>query len=283
MSYKTIVVHVDDSRYANARIEAAAAIAGLEHAHLIGTATMGVSRSILKSLAFSPEDPGIAPCFHALRERAENRLRKFEEIVQRAGVESFERRLVEDDVARGLSMQARYCDLIVLGLYDRDDHFSTLKPNTCGCVVVDGGSPTLIMPNSDAFSGAIERVLIAWDGSVQAAHAVRGALPLIRRADSVEVVQFHPPSEPKSMTLVGGADFGTYLARHNVKTEVMLKECNETAAGEIGTSLLTLAAERSSDLLVMGCYGHWRVREMILGGATRVVLDEMNIPVLMAH
>ena len=283
MSYRTIVVHVDDSRYADARIEAAAAIAVLENAHLIGTATMGVSRYLYKSLAVSPEDPGIAPCFHTLRERAEDRLRKFEEIAQRAGVESFERRMVEDDVARGLSVQAPYCDLIVLGLYGRNDHFSTLNADTCGCVVMDGGSPTLIVPNSDAFSGAIERVLIAWDGSVQAAHAVRGALPLIKRARLVEVVQFHPPSEPKNVTLVAGADFATYLARHNVKTEIMLKECNETAAGEIGTSLLTLAAERSSDLLVMGCYGHWRVREMLLGGATRVVLKEMNIPVLMAH
>ena len=283
MSYKTIVVHVDNSRYAHARIKAAAAIAILESAHLIGTAMTGASRSIYKNLAVSPEDAGILPCFHTLQKRAEDALMTFEDIARHAGVASFEQRLIDDDIARGLGMQARYCDLAVLGQYDRDDPYSTANSDLCRYVVMVGGSPTLIMPKSEAFSGAIERVLVAWDGSVQATHAVRGALPLIQHARSVEVVLFLPPSETESQAVVAGADVATYLARHDVRTEVILRERNETAAGDIGTSLLTLAAERFSDLLVMGCYGHWRFREMLLGGATRAVLEEMSIPVLMAH
>jgi nucleotide-binding universal stress UspA family protein len=283
MSYKTIVVHVDDSRHAQARIEAAAAIAAQENAHLIGTAMTGVSRFLYETLAVSPEDPGIAPHLHTLRERARNSLLKFEGIAQSAGVTSFETRLVDDEVAEGFSLQARYCDLVVLGQYDRDDRFSTLNFDLPEYVVLNGGSPALVAPNSDTFNGAIERVLIAWNGSVQAAHAVRGALPLLKRAKMVEVAVFHPPSKPESQAVPAGADIATYLARHDVKTEVMLRTCNETAAGDISGRLLSLAAELSSDLLVMGCYGHSRFREVLLGGATRIVLEKMDIPVLMAH
>ena len=283
MSYKTIVVHVDDSRNADARIESAATIAVLENAHLIGAAMTGVYKSLYETLATNPEDPVIAPYFHALRERAKNSLTKFEDIAQRAGVASFETRLVEGEIAKAFRLQALCCDLVVLGRYDRDDPFSTLNSDLSAYAVTEGGSPALIMPKSHASSSAIDRVLIAWNGSGQAMRAVRGALPLIKRAKVVEVALFLPPSEPKSKAMVAGDDFAGYLARHGVSTEIIRRERNETASGDIGVSLLALAVERSSDLLVMGCYGHSRFFEMLLGGATRVVLEEMNIPVLMAH
>ena len=279
MSYKTILVHVDDSRNANTRIELAARLAMTEQAHLIGIALTGVSRFLYETVATDPSDPNIVPYLETLRQRAEQALIPFENIAQRVGVPSMEKRIVDDEASIGLNMQARYSDLIVLGQYDPDGSAPSSYANLPEHVALHSGCPVLIIPYTGAFANVGNRVLVAWNGSLEAKKAVRNAMPLLRRANIVEVAVFNPESEADAHGDQPGADIALYLSRHNIKVDVM-QEKTDSDAGE---ALLSLAANLNSDLLVMGCYGHSRFREVLLGGATRTILKSMTLPVLMSH
>lgn len=279
MSYKTILVHVDDARNAQTRIELAAKLAMAEQAHLIGTAVTGVSRFLYETVATDASDPNVSPYLDTLRQRAKQTLIPFEDIAKRCGVVSTENRLTDDDALNGLSVHARYSDLIVLGQYDPDGNAPSSYANLPEYIVMNSGCPVLIVPYAGTFNSIGERALIAWNGDVEATKAVRSAIPLLRRAKIVEVVVFNPESQADAYGDQPGADLALFLARHNIKVDVM----QEKTDADVGDALLSLAANLNSDLLIMGCYGHSRFREMLLGGATRTVLSSMTVPVLMSH
>jgi nucleotide-binding universal stress UspA family protein len=138
----------------------------------------------------------------------------------------------------------------------------------------------LVVPHDWAPRALGERVLIAWDASREAARAVSDALPLLQRAASVLVVSVNPKSTPLGHGELPGADMALHLARHNIHVEV---QSVETDRMDVADALLSFAADRGCDLLVMGAYAHSRVRELVLGGATRTILKSMTLPVLMAH
>ena len=280
MSYKAMLVHVDESRHADVRMEIAAEIAVTENAHLIGVATTGVSRFFYGAAASDLDAPAIiTPYLEMVRQQAEATLKKFENIAQKIGVASYESRLADDDAAGGLSLQCRYCDLAVLGQYDREESSSSINSDLPEYVVMNSGCPVLVVPYAASFKNVGERVLIAWNASMEARRAVHNAIPLLKRAKVVEVAVFNPASQPDVHGKEPGADIALYLSRHEIKVDVIQQETE----GDIGNALLSLATNLNSDLLVMGCYGHSRFREILLGGATRTVLESMTIPVLMSH
>jgi nucleotide-binding universal stress UspA family protein len=124
----------------------------------------------------------------------------------------------------------------------------------------------------------LDRVLVCWDGSVTAARAIGDAMPFLERAGKVEVI-IVSGEEAKSGE-VPGADMGAHLARHGIKVEVK----QIVAADEdVGNTILSYAADFGASFLVMGGYGHSRLREFVLGGATRGILESMTVPALMAH
>jgi nucleotide-binding universal stress UspA family protein len=122
-----------------------------------------------------------------------------------------------------------------------------------------------------------EHVLVCWDGGREAARAATDALPFLREARKVTVLTVNTGAAPSE---VPGADIALYLARHGVKSEAA-----RTPAGGIdpGNVILSRAFDYGVDLIVMGAYGHSRVREILLGGATRAILRQMTVPVLMSH
>jgi nucleotide-binding universal stress UspA family protein len=283
MSYKTILVHVDNSKHIARRIETAVNIAVHENAHLIGAAMTGVSRYLYETLALTPGDPAIAPHLGTLRKRATDALAEFENIVQRVGVASYEKRLVDDEPAGGLSLQARFCDLVILGQYDPDESFTLINSDLPEYVAMHGGSPVLLIPYAGRLKTVGEQILIAWNDSLEAKRAIHGALPLLRQAKHVDIALFLPFSQPDKYSETPGDDIALYLARHNVNVNVVLKTRNDTTHGGIGITLLSIAADQGSDMLVMGCYGHSLFRQMLLGGVSRTILESMTIPVLMSH
>jgi nucleotide-binding universal stress UspA family protein len=142
---------------------------------------------------------------------------------------------------------------------------------------MSAGRPVLMVPYAGRFPDTGKRVLIAWNAGREAARAVTDAMPLLSKAQSVEVVAF---GEGGDHGEVPGADLALFLARHGVKATA----ARQHAPGvDIGNQILSRAADVNADLIVMGAYGHSRLRELALGGATRSVLDAMTVPVLMAH
>jgi nucleotide-binding universal stress UspA family protein len=142
----------------------------------------------------------------------------------------------------------------------------------------DSGRPMLVVPYIQRNGLRLDRVLLCWDGSRSAARAAADALPFLRRAKVVEVVTV--ASEPAKSAEMPGADIAQHLARHGVTVE--LKRI-VTAETDVASTILSHAADSSADFLVMGGYGHSRLREFILGGATREILASMTVPVLMSH
>ncbi|RJG06437.1 universal stress protein [Noviherbaspirillum cavernae] len=279
MSYKTILVQVDESRHADARIEIASAIAAAENAHLIGAAMTGVSKFIYETMATSPTDPGITPFIETLRQRAEATLEKFERIAQRSNVMSVEKRLIDDEAVGGISMQARYCDLLVLGQPDREEPAAIAPSDLPESVVMHSGCPALVVPYATPARAVGNKVLIAWNASAESRRAVVCALPFLKRAAVVHAAIFNAESQLQGLDEQPGSSLSHFLGRHGVDVEVKV----ETTKTDIGNALLSLAATLDSDLMVMGCYGHSRFREVLVGGATRTILESMTLPILMAH
>ena len=276
MSYKTILVHVDHSPHCEARVRVAAALA-LEHgAHLTGSAMSGLARVVYEDYSADLGLAMIADQMAILRERADTALARFEAVAKHMDVASYERRLVEDDPEGGLALQARYADLVVVSQPDSEDVCSRLNPGLPAYVMLASGRPVLLVPHSASVARTGKRVLLAWNGSREAARAVSAALPLLQGADAVSVAIFNPGLAHGAQP---GSDIALFLARHGVKVDVSVQQTNI----EVGEALLSLAADQQSDLIVMGGYGHTRFRELVLGGATRTLLNSMTVPVLMAH
>jgi nucleotide-binding universal stress UspA family protein len=279
MSYKTILVHVDESRHANARMEVAAQLAMDAEAHLIGGATTGMSREFLEWIGFDEKALDLDRLSDVLHERAEESLARFEEIVRRIGVASFEKRLIEDDLSAGIAMQARFSDLVILTQSDPRDTASSVSSRFPETVVMESGCPALILPFAHDYKYVGERVMVAWNASPEARRTIHYALPLLERARIVEVVVINAQAQPEKFGEEPGADIALYLARHGVKVDVMQR----TVTSDTGAALVALSDELDADLIVMGCYGHARLRELIMGGVTRTVLKSMTCPVLMSH
>jgi nucleotide-binding universal stress UspA family protein len=278
MSYRTIVVHADRGANTEARIALAAALATREEAHLVGAAMTGMPRSMLAGRTYEGSGVFLADYLRRAEERVRQALERFNGIVEKLGVPSHEARSSNDDEYAGLCMQARYADLVVLGqAASSDSNEGSLLPDLPDYVLLNCGRPVLLVPRTGRFPTVGKRVLVAWNGSAEAAKAVTAALPLLRGAEQVTLAVLG--SSADTLGESPGADIALYLARHGVNVEVLRRP----EAADPGQAILSLAADFNADLLVMGAYGHSRFREMMLGGATRTILATATLPVLMAH
>lgn len=279
MSYQTIGVHVDRSPDAPARIEAAARIALREGSHLIGIAFTGAAPLIVPAGAFDQGVPAVDYTFGQLRDEGERALDAFERQASGLGVTLIERRCVEDEAGYGMSLQARYCDLVVLGQLSGNFVPPLLRTDFTEYVLLHCARPVLVVPAGAALAPTMgQRVLIGWNGSHNATRALTSAIPLLQRAERVELVVFNPDQggghgeEP-------GADIGLYLARHRIRVQVSAVR----AEGDSGRALMAYAERNGADLVVMGAYGHSRMRHILMGGATRAALHSARVPLWMAH
>jgi nucleotide-binding universal stress UspA family protein len=255
MSFKTILVHVDNTERAAARIALAARIAGEHGAHLVGAAMTGFPRYIFYGSNVDITRTVLDAQLQVLIDGANDALARFEAIAAGVAGLSFERRLVDDDEGPGLASQARYADLVVLSQADPNVPLTRIAPDLPAYVMLHSACPALVAP----FAGA----------------PAAAALPLLRRARKVSLVVYNADPEQR----LAGADIALYLARHGVNVEVLREETEY----EIGFALIELAGRLDADLLVMGGYGHARFREVVLGGVTQTMLSNMTIPVVMSH
>ncbi|GAA0755060.1 universal stress protein [Ideonella azotifigens] len=173
---------------------------------------------------------------------------------------------------------ALLADLLVLGQVDPQDGMAgAVPPGFIATLLTDSGKPALILPHTGRFQPIGREVLLAWKPTREAARAATAALPWLRQAKSIHLAC---DTATRDADRVGSAAVERWLRLNGVTAPMAVHGLPEQQVGE---ALLSLAADASADLLVMGCYGHNRLREWVLGGATRTVLDSMTLPVLMAH
>ncbi len=171
----------------------------------------------------------------------------------------------------------RATDLVVVG-QDDPDRPEPLRPSLIESILFEAAAPTLIIPYTGVTKFKTGRVVIAWDSSASATRSVRAALPLLQFADEVIVVMIEEAR--KWQGGAPGADIGTHLARHGLNVEI---KRIDNALQDVAATLLNFTADEAADWMVMGAYGHSRMRELLLGGATRGALASMTLPIMMAH
>lgn len=172
-----------------------------------------------------------------------------------------------------LAIRARSRDLTVVPVYDHPDSVSVAEG-----LVFESGRPVLLLPESAGKDGAFDRIAVAWDGSGVAARALADALPFCRRAASVALVQVMGEKDLSDAAPL--ADMARNLRLHDIEAEPVEIELQ----GRDAAATLQGFCERDGrDLLVMGAFGHSRMREFVLGGVTRSVLHAPALPVLVSH
>jgi nucleotide-binding universal stress UspA family protein len=280
MPFKDLVVVVDHGRNCRARIDLAARLALDFGAHLTGLYVATVPYVQAAVLVEFPVDVREMQ-ERAAREAAERARTLFEEGVERAapGLTS-EWREVEGDVAEVASLHARYADMAVIGQTDPDETPLGAAPDLPERLILGAGRPVLVVPYAGRFATVGARVLLAWNASREATRAVNDALPLLQRASHVRVLSVNPRPSPTGHGAIPGADIALHLARHGVQAEVSSISTDDVAVDDM---LLSQAADSGADLIVMGGYGHSRLGELVLGGATRHILRQITVPVFMSH
>ncbi len=171
---------------------------------------------------------------------------------------------------------ARRFDLSIVG--QSEPETSAAEEMIGEAALFESGRPVIVVPYIQKAPLKLDRVMLCWDGSRAAARAIADAMPLLERAGQVEVVIV--ANERGKQDEIEGADMGAHLARHGLNVEV-----KRTVLGDIDVAdvILSHAADAGSDFIVMGGYGHSRLREFVLGGVTRSIFRSMTAPVLMSH
>jgi nucleotide-binding universal stress UspA family protein len=277
MPLNTILVHVDLSRHAPSRIRMAASLAQAHGATLLGAAMTGMPLAMFPHGDDSPPAPLTGSHFDPMVDNARRALSWFVAIAAETGVPC-EPRLVCDQVDNGLARLARFADLVVTSQDDPDES-TGMAIRVPEYVIMNSARPVLVVPRTGPPPAAEHKVLLAWDGSREAAFAMHASIPLLCRAAAVTVATLTGPGLTAQDCGGDKEELLGYLKRNEVMAAFMTQKASDTP----GRDLLTLAAIHGCNLLVMGCYGHGKWREFCLGGPSRTVLAEADIPLLLAH
>jgi nucleotide-binding universal stress UspA family protein len=276
MTYKDILVYADGSKAAKARFDVACSLAASHAAHLTALH--------VRALPFVPADVGggVPAMVIDWQEQAADELAKqAQQVVDEAGRrngQAIEWRLVRGDTGPVTLLHSRYADLVVVSQSATELADASTGDELPEALVMGSGRPALIVPRYGEYPVVGERVLIAWNRTREATRAVHDALPLLTRAKSVTIMEVNPARGEAAH--IPGADIATHLARLGIRVEV-----SSTAAADIdvGDVILSRLSDIGADLLVMGAYGHSRLREYAFGGVTLHIMKHMTVPVLMSH
>jgi nucleotide-binding universal stress UspA family protein len=279
MNYKTLLVHLDDSRQSGLRTRIALDLARRFDAHLIGLYI--VCQDLMRPM-FRPGEglrPAVLEAQHeARRERAEA---AFLEAARLAMCKA-EWRAPPGPAVETAALHARHADLVVLGQNNPHDPAAYIARHFVTDLLMTAGRPALVLPYTGGIDTLGQNVLVAWDGSREAARAVADALPLLRRAASVTIEAVTPPGYRTPEEAAPAAiEVAAWLDPHGIRAS--FSATPRVAGVSTGATLLNRASDLHADLLVMGAYGHSRGWERALGGATRTLLESMTVPVLISH
>ena len=278
MSYRTILVHCDAAKTVSHQLTVAAELALRFNATLVGLH----ARPPFEIPGLYDGTVAIGPLFEAYEAGAKAD-QATAEAAYKAAIKgkhlTTEWRAVEGYTDAELAVNARYADLLVVGQGDREALNST-PDDLPESVALATGRPVLVVPLIGAGKPLGKNVMLCWNASRESARAASDALPFLKAADQVTVLIVDPKSSAQGHGPEPGADIAAWLVRHGVKVTVQREVAPDM---DVGNVILSCAADHDIDLIVMGVYGHSRMRELVLGGASRTLLSTMTVPVLMSH
>ncbi len=278
MTYKTVLVHCDAGKTTPKCLAVAAEVAQKFDARLVALH----ARAPFEMPTFYEESFNMGPLVEAHEERvkADQAIsRGYFDVAMKGKAQSSEWREIDGRADDVLVVNARYADLVVVGQNGPDDPFTT-PDNLPEAVAMAGGRPTLVVPHTGARKPIGKNVMLCWNASRESARAASDAMPFLKAAQKVIVLVVEPKTSDGGHGAEPGADVATWLAKQGVKVTVQREIAPDA---DVGSVILSRAADHDVDLIVMGVYGHSRLREWAMGGASRAMLAGMTVPVLMSH
>lgn len=269
MSYKSILAaFVANDPRNEAVAKAAAQLAAAHNAHLTG---LHMTPPIALPVYAAVPVPG--DLLDSYYEDAGADARETGGVVEEAcsavGATSREWRAESGPVVACLKDAAPFADIVVLAQHQGGEYGWIV-----GEAALTLGVPVLAVPEAGAFNSFGQSILLAWKPSRECTRAVRDAMPMLRAADRVIVLRANAEDDGLE------SEIGAHLARHGVKVDVKDITIDEVS---VGNAVLNMVVDENCDTVVMGAYGHSRMREYVFGGATRLVLESMTVPTLLSH
>lgn len=279
MPFKTIVAIIQSERDVVRVLDVAIPFAERHESHLIGVHAEALAMPYTTAVGF-PDTEFIQANSDLCKERAEKIQKAFLNRIETSGV-SFEWRSFEsfsgDSALSGVD-SARCADLVIVSQAAPDAKDSIAAD--IDSLIYEAGRPVLVVPHSAPLISTFRRLLIAWNGSREAARAAFDALPFIIEADQTEILVVDPMDTPAQSSDAAGAEIASAFARHGAKVTVSVQD---SRGHTVDAVIHQKVVETGADLLVMGAYSHSWLREFLFGGVTRSVLQAGDVAILLSR
>ena len=279
MEIKNILLHLDHSSGCQNRLETAFALAKKNDALITGLFVVPdyvvpsyVEAQISVDLITDVTEKALA--------RAGETLSGYQRLAEEAGVR-MDAHVVEGQVIPILREHTKYSDLLMLGQDDPDDP-DNASYGLADALLFEGACACMVVPHGGKLAPPGKRVLLTWNASRESAHALRAAMPLLKSAETVVVLSSEPDDSDAEIARghPHADELAHFLESHGIESVSSGISDMDISASD---AILGQAAEMNADLIVMGAYGHARLREIILGGVTRDLLKQSPLPLLLAH
>lgn len=274
-----IAIYLSNDNACTRRIDAGFQLAKEHNAEVIGVYPTDGASGHYYDESIVPQD--VRKLLRNRRDEFRESVRKqFMEKAQAAGVKA-DWRAPRGEADEALALHARYCDLLVMSKAERVDSVTSIIPNLPEAVVMASGRPVLMIPTAGNFASIGKRVLYCWDQRREAARAFTDAAPFLKRCDELVVLEVDRDPNLLRDNDLREEDIDNYCTSLGYpKPKHLIKESENIGVGNV---ILNTASDAGSDLIVMGAYGHSRMRQWVMGGASRTLLSSMTVPVLLAH
>ena len=281
MAIKDILVHLDDSKECENRVVAAVSLAKRQGSSVTGVA-LALESTISTYIGIDIPTSLSDAQKKLVQEAAESAVTKFAKAAESEGV-SCTAKIVPCSATKApavLAFHARHADIAFLGQPNPESEAAHFMESLLEGVLFASGRPVYIVPYIGRPDVKFRKAVIAWDGGKKAVRAVNDAIPLLQGRGEAEVLVINPESRKEAHGDNPGADIAAHLQRHGVDTKVVIQPHAEISPG---TVILNYLSDSGADLLIMGAFGHSRLREKAFGGATDTILHQMTTPVLMSE
>jgi nucleotide-binding universal stress UspA family protein len=280
MAYKTILVSLNELSRLPQLLGAAATAARSFGSHISGLYVIPAVQ-LYPSMGFEAVPQVFDGNQIYFKDNEANVRTAFEDTMKKEGLK-FDLHVVQGatpSIADEVVSKGRSADLLIISATNPDET-TGVESDFVEQTVMAAGRPIMVLPFKGDVKLNFGDIVLGWNGEREAARAAFDALPILKAAKKVRIVRTDPQKDPALKGSIAGADLAETLARHGVKAEAT---SYPTGGDDAGHALLRCADDNGSDLIVMGAYGHSRLREYIFGGATQHVLAHLNRPVLMSH
>ncbi|KPF41866.1 universal stress protein [Rhizobium sp. G187] len=280
MTYRTLLAILDTPKDARQVIDFAAALANRSGAHVIGAHAEAMAMVPMVAPMEIPDPATVQALQDMAHHETETVEKIFRDMATREGLSHEWRSFVTSSGINSASLieSARSADLVIAA--QGEGGLLSETRSELESFLFESGRPVLLIPYILKEPRPIRRVLIAWNGSREAARATFDALPFLKEAEEVEIFSVDPPETPAQSAAMAGAEIAAALARHGIKVTVT---CQEKTGLSPAAAIENRLSDSSIDLLVMGAYGNKRWWEVLFGGVTRTILDSMTALTLLSR